>query len=84
MSGNKRQSLSLEKKAEIIAAVDNAPPSKKKKDIATDFGILPNTLSTILKNRSAIMANQQQQSIAANRKRFCSTKYPEVEEALLK
>ena len=84
MSGNKRQSLSLEKKAAIIAAVDTAPPSKKKKDIATDFGILPNTLSTILKNRSAIMANQQQQSIAANRKRFRSPKYPEVEEALLK
>ena len=57
MSGFKRQSLSLDKKAEIIKAVDGAPLSKKKKDIAADFGIPANTLSTILKNRDSILSN---------------------------
>ena len=54
MSGLKRQSFSLDKKAEIIKAVNSAPSSKKKKEIAADFGILVNTLSTILKNRDSI------------------------------
>jgi hypothetical protein len=84
MSGTKRKSLSLDKKAEIILAVDGAPSSKKKKEIAADFGILPNTLSTILKNRSSILENQQQQLLDPHRKRFRTAKHPDVEEALLK
>ena len=84
MSGIKRSSLSLDKKAEIIMAVDKAPPSKKKKEIAADFGILPNTLSIILKNRSSILDNQQQQVLNPQRKRLRTAKHPDVEEALLK
>ena len=84
MSGMKRNSISLDKKAEIILAVDKAPPTKKKKEIAADFGILPNTLSTILKNRSSILDNQQQQVLDPQRKRFRTAKHPDVEEALLK
>ena len=49
---------SLQKRVEIIGAVDKAPPSKKK-DITTDFDTPANTLSTILKNRSAIPGNDQ-------------------------
>ena len=65
-------------------AVDKAPPSKKKKEIAADFGILQNTLSTILKNRSSILDNQQQQVLNPQRKRLHTAKHPDVEEALLK
>lgn len=57
MSGFKKQSLSLDKKAEIIKAVDNAPLSKKKKT-AADFGIPANTLSTILKMVTASSATR--------------------------
>jgi hypothetical protein len=51
MSMRKLQTLSLKRKVELIQAVENAPPSKKKKEIAEEFGVLPNTLSTILKDK---------------------------------
>ena len=38
MNVNKRKSLGLQQRVEIIGAVDEAPPSKKK-DIAADFDI---------------------------------------------
>lgn len=84
MSGFKRQSLNLDKKAEIIKAVDGAPLSKKKKDIAADFGIPANMLSTILKNRDSILSNQEQQIMDPGRKRFRTAKHPDVEEALFR
>ena len=84
MSGFKRQSLSLQKKVEIIRAVDNAPPSKKKKDIAADFCIPANTLSTILKNRVSILNNDTIGAVDLKRKRFQSSRYEDVDEALLK
>ena len=84
MSGFKRQSLSLDKMAEIIKAVDSAPSSKKKKEIAADFGIPANTLSTILKNRDSILSNQEQQVLDPQRKRFRTAKHPDVEEALFR
>ncbi|MGH0126634.1 UNVERIFIED_CONTAM: hypothetical protein FKN15_030190 [Acipenser sinensis] len=37
-------------KVEVLKAVDNAPPYKKKKDVAVDFNIPTNTFSTILNN----------------------------------
>ena len=54
MQRNKYQSLTIKRKLEIIDLVDNAPPGKKKKDIASEAGIPPSTLSTILKNRDVL------------------------------
>ena len=42
--------LSIEKKSEIIKFTEKNS-TKLKKDIAVPFSILPNTLSTILKNK---------------------------------
>ena len=56
MQRNKYQSLTIKRKLEIIDLVDNAPPGKKKKDIASEAGIPPSTLSTILKNRDVLKA----------------------------
>lgn len=49
----KRKAISLKTKYQIILAVDEG--KKAKKDIGSEFGILPNSLSTILKNRDAIL-----------------------------
>ena len=47
----KRKGLSVTAKMEIIKAVESV---RKKGDIAREFGIVPSTLSTILKNKSDI------------------------------
>lgn len=60
----------------------SAPLSEK--DIAADFGIPTNTLSTILKNRDSILSNQEQQVMDPERKRFRTAKHPDVEEALFR
>ena len=51
MSLRKCNALSLKRKIDVIKAVDNCPPGKKRKQIADDFGIPPNTLTNIMKNR---------------------------------
>ena len=40
-----------------MEAVETLPPGKKKKDIATEFGIPPSTLSTIVKNKETLKAS---------------------------
>lgn len=55
---------------------------KAKKDIACEFGILPNSLSTILKNRDAIL--KQFDFSSPSRKRHRSGAHTQVEEALFK
>ena len=77
-----KQSLSLKRKVEIIKSFEQAPPMKKKKEIAEEFGIPPNTLSNILKNRKKIMESLDQQKIDPERSRFRTAKYPDIEEAL--
>ena len=56
MSRGKYQSLTVKKKLEIIDQVESLPPGKKKKDIASNFGILQSTLSDILKDKENMRA----------------------------
>ena len=51
MQKAKYPSLTIKRKLQIVEAVETLPPGKKKKDIVTEFGISPSTLSTILKNK---------------------------------
>ena len=53
----KYQSLTIKRKLEILDTLENLPPGKKKKDVATDFNIPASTLSTILKNKDSIRAS---------------------------
>ena len=48
---SKYQSLSIKRKLEIIDDVEKAPAGKKKKEIATEFGIPTSTLCGILKKK---------------------------------
>ena len=76
-------SLSLKRKYELIQAVQNAPASKRKKDIAAEFEIPANTLSTILKNQKQIIEKYQKQGVNPERKRLRSGIFTDVEDALL-
>ena len=77
-----KQSLSLRRKVEIIRAVDNAPPSKKK-DIASDFGIPANLLSTFLKNRMSTLRNDNVGVVDLEKKDFDpASRYENVDESL--
>ena len=51
MSGRKLHTLPLKRKIKLIDAVEKRPAGKKKKEIAEEFGIVPNTLSTIVKDK---------------------------------
>ena len=53
----KYQSLTLKRKLEILDEVEKTS-SKKKKDIASHFGIPPSTLSTLLKDKDKIRSSQ--------------------------
>ena len=53
----KYQSLTLKRKLEILDEVEKTP-AKKKKDTASQFGIPPSTLSTLLKDKDKIRSSQ--------------------------
>ncbi|MGH0117777.1 UNVERIFIED_CONTAM: hypothetical protein FKN15_039073 [Acipenser sinensis] len=76
-------SLQIRTKLEVLKAEDNVPPSKKNKDIATDFNIPTNTLSTILKNQGTIIQAYEELIVDAGCQRFQFTQYPDVEDVLL-
>ena len=80
MQRNKYQSLTIKHKLEITDLVDNAPPGKKKKDIASEVGIPPSTLSIILKNKDALKASHMFGS--STKKRNCDPSHLDVNAAL--
>ena len=80
MQRSKYQSLTIKRKLEIIDLVDQAPPGKKKKDIASEAGIQASTLSTILKNKDALRAGHAVGS--SNKKRVRDPLCPDVDAAL--
>ena len=59
MSSKRRKyrALTIKRKLEIIERVNNLPPDKKKKDVASEYGIAPSTLSTILKEKEKLRAS---------------------------
>lgn len=74
-------SLTLAKKVDAIREVERG--IKKKCDIAKEYGILPNTLSTYLKNKQKIMDSWNLQDGGA-RKRIRGGDYPEIDECVIK
>ena len=71
----KRASLTLQRKVEIIDAIDRGGPHCKKQKIAEEYGIPPSTLSTILKNRDDIRNKFESGNSISTLKRLrkCST-----------
>ncbi|KAG8231656.1 hypothetical protein J437_LFUL018116, partial [Ladona fulva] len=77
----KCKALSILEKRKIIEEVEKG--IKKKKDIAAEFGIPANTLSTIIKNKDMIISATEK-SLGPSRKRLKSSRFPGVEEEMVK
>lgn len=71
----KRKTLSYEEKVKVIEAVNTG--DKKKSDIAKQFGIPANTLSTILKNK------EKYENQASSSKRLKGPEFKDIEECVL-
>ncbi|CAH2096716.1 unnamed protein product [Euphydryas editha] len=77
MNPRKNKCLSISEKKRVIQAVEDG---QLKKDVAKQFGILPSTLSMILKKKNYIMGS----ALITSRKRSRQGKFPCLEECLLK
>jgi len=85
MSSAKRNltTLSVSDKIRLIEEIDRG--IKRKKVIASEFGIPPNTLSTIYKNRDKIRNKcSASDFVSDGRKRFKPCLYDDIDEAMLK
>ena len=70
----------IRRKLEIINAVENAPPSKRKRDIAAEFDIPPSTLCSIMKKKGSLKSMATSGSKGKKRDRDPSC--PDVDKAL--
>lgn len=80
MSTTKRKQISLLDKLGIINDVDSG---QKQTTVAEKFGLSRKTVNTIVKNREAILKQQEDGGLSAKRVRLRGASYPKVEEALL-
>lgn len=72
----------MKEKLKLIAEVERG--EKKKKVIAQQFGIPPNTLSTIWKNKDKLLEKQGSYDSNSERKRLTTCVNIGVDEAMLK
>ena len=80
-SSRKLVTLSLKRKIELIQCVESG--GKRKKEIASDFGIAPNTLSTILRDKDRYQRLFYGGKTDLNKKRARGAVHEDVDEALL-
>lgn len=76
----KRCALSVEVKRKIIKSVEDNP-TKKKTEIAKDFGIPPSTLATILKSKEKF---EEGSGLSLKSKKLKSCEFKDLEECVLK
>ena len=74
------KSLTIKRKLEIVDAVEKAPASKKKKELAAEFNIAPSTLSSIIKNKDSLKVKGN--SGGKGKKRNRDLTRPDVDEVL--
>jgi len=70
------KSLTVGDKIKIIEEVKKGV--KRKKDIASEFGIPASTLSTILKDKDKILKAVEEAPCLPRRKRFKASIFPEI------
>jgi transposase-like protein len=75
------KTLTFAEKVAVIREVEKGV--KKKYQIAKDYGIAPNTLSSFLKNKDKILSNFSSGNVK-DRKRAREPDNPEVDECVLK
>nr|XP_009486802.1 PREDICTED: LOW QUALITY PROTEIN: tigger transposable element-derived protein 4 [Pelecanus crispus] len=77
----KKKSISIEEKLGIISAVESG---KKKADVAAEYGIKKNSLSSIMKNKEKVLEAFESLRFDPKRKRLRTAFYTDLEEALVK
>ncbi|XP_073897397.1 tigger transposable element-derived protein 4 [Castor canadensis] len=77
----KKKSLSIEEKIDIINAVESG---KKKAEIAAEYGIKKNSLSSIMKNKDKVLEAFESLRFDPKRKRLRTAFYTDLEEALVR
>ncbi|XP_055975104.1 tigger transposable element-derived protein 4 [Sorex fumeus] len=77
----KKKSLSIEEKIDIINAVESG---KKKAEIAAEYGIKKNSLSSIMKNKDKVLEAFESLKFDPKRKRLRTAFYTDLEEALMR
>ncbi|NXQ37556.1 TIGD4 protein, partial [Alaudala cheleensis] len=77
----KKKSISIEEKIDIISAVESG---KKKADIAAEYGIKRNSLSSIMKNKEKVLEAVETLRVYTRRKRLRTAVHADVEDALIK
>ncbi|KFQ20678.1 Tigger transposable element-derived protein 4, partial [Mesitornis unicolor] len=77
----RKKSISIEEKIDIISAVESG---KKKADIAAQYGIKKNSLSSIMKNKEKVLEAFESLQFDPKRKRLRTALYADLEEALMK
>nr|XP_048280814.1 tigger transposable element-derived protein 4 [Myodes glareolus] len=81
VAGKKKKSLSIEEKIDIINAVESG---KKKAEIAAEYGIKKNSLSSIMKNKDKVLEAFESLRFDPKRKRLRTAFYTDLEEALMR
>lgn len=82
MSKRNLKCLTLHEKLNLIAEIEKG--EKKKKDIAEQFGIPPNTLSIILRNNDRLLDKKDDHAFNRKRKRLTTCINNDIDEAMLK
>ncbi|NWI85971.1 TIGD4 protein, partial [Pitta sordida] len=77
----RKKSISIEEKIDIISAVESG---KNKADIAAEYGIKKNSLSSIMKNKEKVLEAFETLRFDPKRKRLRTAFYADLEEALMK
>ena len=80
-SSRKRVTLSLKRKIEMIDCVERGG---KKKDIASDFGIAPSSVSTTVRDKDRYRQLFYEGHTDLSKKRARPAKHEDVEETLLR
>ncbi|XP_004708821.1 tigger transposable element-derived protein 4 [Echinops telfairi] len=81
ITAKKKKSLSIEEKIDIINAVESG---KKKAEIAAEYGIKKNSLSSIMKNKDKVLEAFESLRFDPKRKRLRTAFYTDLEEALMR
>ncbi|NXP49866.1 TIGD4 protein, partial [Heliornis fulica] len=77
----RKKSISIEEKIDIISAVESG---KKKADVAAEYGIKKNSLSSIMKNKEKVLEAFESLRFDPKRKRLRTAFHTDLEEALVR
>lgn len=77
-----RTSLSLKQKIELLKMIETAPPHKKRKQIAEEFGVAPSTISVVMKNKDKLKEAFYQDGVDLSKRRFRKAVHEDIDSAL--